>query len=570
MTAGGPGDPRSAAALVETVARAITYAHRRGVVHCDLKPANVLLTPDGVPKVADFGLATRLGVDRLGVETAGSERLSLVRGTIGYMAPEQLEGGSGQDGLLADVYALGAILYELLTGRMPRSIADYFEHFERGTAAPPEIPTPSRLRPQVPRDLAAICMKCLQTRPDRRYPDAAALADDLGRYLKGEPVHARAVRAWEWAWMWARRRPTAAALITVSTLAALSLLIGCLWYNARLTALARTAERHRVEAEHQAARYRGQLEYSRRSFYALQLTHVERELRNNPGLGLQLLNDKQYCPADLRDFTWGYFLRLGKRKRHDLRLLKLGMVRAVVYSPDGRMLAIGGEYPYPEGPDSRGQVKLADPNNEKLLGTLELDPDDGPVNAIAFSPDGRTLATASGPEPRPATATATATATNPESPRAPAGALILWDLATGTRRLTLKHPDSALLCVVYRSDGQEIASAGLDGIVRFWDPVSGTSRGTLTGHGRAVRALAYAPGGGQIAIGGDDGVIRLHSRTNGRTDRLRNRHVARINALAFSPDGNLLAVGGADRDVTLWELPALRPPRRFGAISPRS
>ncbi len=169
-----PPTPREAAALVETLARAMQHAHRRGVVHRDLKPANVLLTADGLPKIADFGLAKRLDV-------AGETAAGAVLGTAGYMAPEQAEGKSGAAGPAADVWALGAILYERLTGRPPFR-ADTLMHTLTQVLTKDPAP-PRSLRADVPAELENICLKCLQKDPARRYTDAAALADDLSRFL---------------------------------------------------------------------------------------------------------------------------------------------------------------------------------------------------------------------------------------------------------------------------------------------------------------------------------------------------------------------------------------------------
>ena len=201
---GTPWPAGDAARLVETLARAIHEAHRQGIVHRDLKPANVLLTADGTPKVADFGLAKWLDVE------AGLTRTDHVLGTPSYMAPEQAEGGATQVGPAADVYALGAILYELLTGRPPFRAATALETLEQVKSAEPIAP--GRLQPGLPRDLETICLKCLRKEPARRYAGADALAEDLRRFGAGEPILARPVSGVERAWRWCRRKPALAAL----------------------------------------------------------------------------------------------------------------------------------------------------------------------------------------------------------------------------------------------------------------------------------------------------------------------------------------------------------------------
>ena len=204
---GTPLPPREAAALVEALARAIQAAHAQQVIHRDLKPANVLLTEDGTPKITDFGLAKIL-------DEAGQTQSGAVMGTPSYMAPEQATGRTAEAGPAADVYSLGAILYECLTGRPPFRAATATETVLQVIADEPVAP--SRLAPACPRDLETICLKCLQKEPHRRYASAEALGDDLRRFLTGEPIAARPVGRLERAVKWARRRPAAAALLGVS------------------------------------------------------------------------------------------------------------------------------------------------------------------------------------------------------------------------------------------------------------------------------------------------------------------------------------------------------------------
>jgi tetratricopeptide (TPR) repeat protein len=256
--AGTPQPAREAAHLVCTLARAVDYAHERGVVHRDLKPANILLggleerrgqggeeteteRPKAVaslsasrPKIADFGLAKRLDM------ASGQTRSGDIMGTPSYMAPEQASGRVRAIGPAVDIYALGAILYEMLTGRPPFKAETPAETIRQVLTEEPVRPT--RLQRKVPYDIETICLQCLQKEPARRYVTAAALAEDLERFLNGQPIKARPTPWWEQGLKWGKRRPALAGLVAVTVLAALALLGGGLWYNARLQAALQEAE----------------------------------------------------------------------------------------------------------------------------------------------------------------------------------------------------------------------------------------------------------------------------------------------------------------------------------------
>ncbi|HVK15313.1 MAG TPA: serine/threonine-protein kinase, partial [Fimbriiglobus sp.] len=245
--AGSPLPPHDSAAVVVQVARAVHAAHAKGIVHRDLKPGNILFAADGTVKVTDFGLARRCDVD---ADTALT-RTGAVMGTPSYMAPEQAR-GSRAVGPAADVYALGAVLYECLTGRPPFLAATALDTVLHAVHDDPVSPT--RLQPKVPRDLETVCLKCLQKDPGKRYASAEAVADDLGRFLDGRPILARPVPTWERAWKAARRRPAAAVGLAASALSLLLVVAVVLIANARLQgerddadAARRTADARRLE-----------------------------------------------------------------------------------------------------------------------------------------------------------------------------------------------------------------------------------------------------------------------------------------------------------------------------------
>ena len=242
---GTPQPASKAVTIVAIVADAVHVAHQSGIVHRDLKPSNVLLAADGTPKVTDFGLARRLEDDKE-LTLSGSPM-----GTPSYMAPEQARGDKHAVGPATDVYALGAILYELLTGRPPFRAETPTATLQQVITVDPV--SPARLNPRVPRDLDTICLKCLHKEPHRRYETAEALAEDLRRFERGEPIKARRVGPMERTVRWLRRRPALSAALAAGVLFAFALLVTVVWWHGQRTALEATAvayaEADLIEAE---------------------------------------------------------------------------------------------------------------------------------------------------------------------------------------------------------------------------------------------------------------------------------------------------------------------------------
>ena len=244
-----------AAQLVQTLARAMQAAHDKQVIHRDLKPANVLLTEDGTPKISDFGLAKKL-------DDQGQTGSGAILGTPSYMSPEQASGKSKELGPACDIYALGAILYECLTGRPPFKGATPMETVLAVVSA--EVVPPGRLNPKVPRDLETICLKCLQHAPAKRYASAGALAEDLQRFQVGEPILARPVGWLERTVKWIRKRPAAAALAGLLVLLAGAALGGGFWLQQYRFDLAQEEERVKTrQAQLQVRQTKGGKRHSR-------------------------------------------------------------------------------------------------------------------------------------------------------------------------------------------------------------------------------------------------------------------------------------------------------------------
>ena len=253
---GTPRPPREAAALIETLARAIHEAHRLGIIHRDLKPGNIMLTADGIPKITDFGLAKALNI---GSDLTATEE---VLGTPSYIAPEQAGGQAKQAGPAADVYALGAILYELITGRPPFKGTTVQETLEQVRTAEPVAP--SRLQPKLPRDLETICLTCLRKEPSRRYESAAALARDIESFRNGESILARPINRSEQLWRWCRRNPAVASLAAALASSVIASTIGTSFAAYRFRQGYHRERELSVKAREASRRAEANLAYARR------------------------------------------------------------------------------------------------------------------------------------------------------------------------------------------------------------------------------------------------------------------------------------------------------------------
>jgi WD40 repeat protein len=586
--------PAAAAALLETIARTMQVVHDQGVVHRDLKPANVLLAsgachpsdwanwacrrPDGtphtpgglhlplagVPKITDFGLACLYEE-----YDGGLTRTGQLLGTPGYMAPEQVDGRRQRVGPAADIHALGTILYECLTGRSPYKGASLHETL---TLICGQEPVPIRqLRPDAPRDLETICLKCLHKEPVRRYASAAALADDLARFCQGRPICARPVSRLERYWRFCRRQPIMASLIAACVFLGVTLVAGGAWYASRLaTANAETATAREVAATQE--------------YYALLHAVRERADRREPG----------WTQAGLADIARAAGLATRAVDRGELRgeatrclagidlrpprIIPLGFTASrIAYHPKRQLLAAA---------EAKGwfycTVDLIDLAQKQVVLKLALlskpckdrgSPVQDGVRALAFSPDGRWLVAGMR-----------------------TGWLHRWDLSKKTPpKESWSAHAGGVVDLLFSDAGDAVFSLGEDHTLKRWSICAhwkqthavaysgritrgGLPDSLLVSDGKQLHHLRQTDltammvplgvsgrlvqkcGGGPIAIAEGAALALIEGQSGHVTQTLRNpgreeAHLGEIDFLASSDDGTVMASASQqNRRVRVWEV----------------
>jgi WD40 repeat protein/tRNA A-37 threonylcarbamoyl transferase component Bud32 len=602
---GGRQPPEQAARLVATVARAVHHAHQRGMLHRDLKPANILIDAQGQPHVTDFGLVKRVRSEP-GVSAPVTHSGAIV-GTPSYMAPEQAAGNKTLT-TSVDIYSLGAILYELLTGRPPFRAETPLDTLMQVLEKEP--PRPRQVNPQVNRDLETICLKCLDKDPQRRYGTAEALAEDLERWLGGEPIQARPTSRWERTIKWAQRRPAVSALVGVSGTSAVCLLVlgGFLWHNAEVRAEAvqdleqarkeqkaakqeaavqekraadKRAEVDRLGAIAQQERTRAQQaqDTARHTLYDADMLMAHAAWQNDsvPGL-FGLLERHRPGPgkeSDLRGFEWNYLWRLGHQEKYTLQPYPAkapipNKVRAsgpgpapalLAVSPDGKTLATASE---------SEPLKIWDLATGKERRPLAAPTGDA-VAALTFAPDGKRLWVV----------TVKSRGKQPGFFGQPEDLKSIW---SGKLKPTLKPLQDVLVSETIPLDGSPAAATPLDP-ARLKTPVSvfavGPTGPALLIHAMipmpgqrlvSPMALAASPDGKVLAIAGlvtyapgpmnpelkQVGAVMLWDVAGNQEKGLLLGHSGPVIAVAFSSDGKTLASASFDKSIKLWDVAAAR------------
>ena len=571
--------PRFGARVVETIARAIHYAHRSGIIHRDLKPANILMDERGEPHIVDFGLA------RLQNHSGTITRTGTILGTLRYMAPEQASDETTDTDATVDVYGLGAILYQLLTGVPPFSASSSVVLLKQVLEDDPLHP--AFHDPAVPRDLVTICLKCLHKTPRRRYQTAEDVADELKRFLESQPIHARPAGLIERSMKWVQRRPAMLAIVSLFVFVVVTVVI--------------------------ALNYERELRRRTHELYAAELSRAHQGVIKSEFTPAREFLDKYASSQgeeDLRGFGWYYLWRLAHMDQ-STQSLPVSENSWVSFTPDNRRVAVS----------TSREISVWDV--AKLVGARKVEPyrmpnrRSGRTDGFCFSTDGQLIAFVDGfheevlvkkigtqktvhktkarfvawspaldalvtldkdgnlrvTQIRPTIHVVRSFTTSPPlfggfavssdgtvaAIVSAGGVLEIWNLVaekrTGPFALGEVHTDCLGAWIAVSHDGKLVACGHPDYRVTLWDTVNGTQVRTLSGHSSPVRCVAFSPGGDRLASGGDDRSIRIWNVRDSTEAEVLLGHDGYVSSVSFDREGGLLAsTSTVDDSLKLWDI----------------
>lgn len=533
---------------VKACAEGLEVAHQKKIIHRDIKPANIMIADDNVPKLMDFGIAKKQDSQLTLTHPSQGELL----GTPTYMSPEQADGKT-LDGR-SDVYSLGTTLYQGLTGRPPYQGDSCIKILYQLTTPTVEPVLVSTLNPSVSKDLEAICHKCLEKNPNKRYSNAKSLADDLQNYISKKPVLARPITAWTKTYKWIHRNRITALALFLGIVSIFTGIFVTTWQWLQVEQARANEQQQRIVAEsalQQTKEAKAKAEIAQRK--------AEEETQNaRHEFGTALLerakryeNDKDYFSAKMLLARAIGFEGCGGPVENYPPLLKKdseewkeavskinfmpnfrpiwqspiskqhkNAIKSISYSPDGKFIASGGNTTMIHiwnMATGQCQTSFLVCNNA--------------VESVSYSPDGKFITTVSLDK-----------------------TIRIWDIKTGQCQTTLQGHEDVATSVSYSTDGKFIASGSTDKTIRIWNTATGKSHFTLQGHQGSITSVSYSPDNKFIASGSMDKTIRIWNAATGQCEIIFKGHAESIHSVSYSPDGKFIASGSQDQTIRVWDI----------------